>query len=153
MGISRVLENGKGLLTESQRPPQPPRLEIAKRILELQKPDEIDAAFARRLGVSAQVLQNWKDGKGVSIDAVVTVLEHVPTIDAYALLLDRDRDLELVPPGEAEKALAEIAKILERLRRPKTTPHERHASAPPPRGAGGAKGKPAKPGKAAGRRR
>lgn len=49
--------------------------EVASRILSLRRPDELDAEFARRLGVSPQVVNNFRSGRpGAGLETVVQVV-------------------------------------------------------------------------------
>ena len=48
--------------------------QIAARILELKREDENDAEFARRIGLSPQVINNYRSGRfGASVDVVYAV--------------------------------------------------------------------------------
>lgn len=47
--------------------------EVAARILSLRKERETDADFARRLGISPQLLHYYKKGGGASIDVVAQI--------------------------------------------------------------------------------
>ena len=63
-------------MTQEQREEQPPDLgrQVAERIMSLQKPRESDAAFARRVGLSPQLVNNYKHGRGgASLDIAATV--------------------------------------------------------------------------------
>lgn len=49
--------------------------QVAGRILTLQRTDESDADFARRLGVSPQLLNHYKQGGGASVSALAKIIE------------------------------------------------------------------------------
>ena len=105
---------------------------VAARIFGLQRPDESDAAFARRLGVDPQVLNNWKDkpGKqpdGVSIDKLHAIVRH-GGVNPYYLLLGEGDSYSPPSVDASQTAVRQIEDILRQMRAAAPTRAARTAS-------------------------
>ena len=96
---------------------------MAQRILQLKGSDETDADFARRLGLSAQKIANYRAGGGASVDALATILTRT---DANPRWLVTGEGPQSLPSGErgdlsyasgASAALTEVKRYLEDLDR------------------------------------
>lgn len=87
--------------------------EVAQRILGLQRAEESDADFARRLGITPQRLHHYKQGGGASLEAILEIAKH--THLAFYLLTSKenpDFPLELITEREA----AELMDLLDQAR-------------------------------------
>jgi hypothetical protein len=69
------------------RQPLPLAREVTERLLSYQHPDERPADFARRLGITPQVLNGYlNNGATVSTEKLVEILRHAPWINARFVL-------------------------------------------------------------------
>lgn len=110
------------LSTVTRSPPESSAaVQMAQRILELKGSDETDAEFARRLGLSAQKIGNYRAGGGASVDALATILTRT---DANPRWLVTGEGPQLLPSSErgdlsyasgASAALGEVKRYLEDL--------------------------------------
>lgn len=70
-----------------------PRRQVAQRILSLKQGDETDSAFARRLGLTPQLVSNYRSGRhGASLDAVIEVVRHTEVNPRWLLTGEGRRD-------------------------------------------------------------
>jgi hypothetical protein len=95
------------LKKQEERRPKP----VAGRILELKRAEETDTDFAYRLGLTPQIISNWRAGLNeASLDAVVSTLRKIKAANPWYLLLGKGAP-ELVEPGEAEDRLRAIQQL------------------------------------------
>jgi hypothetical protein len=93
---------------------------VAQRVLELRKPDEADAEFARRIGLSPTKIANYRAGGGISVDALALVVERTQANPRWLLLGTGPRSLsraavEASLDLTAEGAISEMKLLLAAL--------------------------------------
>lgn len=79
--------------------------EVAARILAMRKEGETDADFARRLGITPQLLNHYKKGGGASVEAVARITKNDPR--AYWLLTGEEH----TPRDEWEELALETVRF------------------------------------------
>lgn len=83
------------------------------RVLELRRPGESSAEFARRLGVEPQFITNWENGQeSLNVSTLTRIVENT-RVDALYLLTGQG---SAEPAGEAREAIERIWEITERIR-------------------------------------
>lgn len=110
------------LLPVTRSPPESSAaIQMAQRILELKGSNETDAEFARRLGLSAQKIANYRAGGGASVDALATILTRTDANPRWLVTGEGPQSLPASERGDlsyasgAAAALGEVKRHLEDL--------------------------------------